>query len=244
MKIKHIFTIILIIVIALLLASQKYKEGFLSDYCPKFKDCSSCAQASGCSWCPKGKTCLDSTTLKSTDKLCNQMNTISSAFLCKSELDDEITPERNESNNVLYDFTLYKNRITDKIPPPNMYMNGEIKYSVQDAVSNANNVRNDVNNLKIELPGIIASGVENNIKPMVKGILAENYYIQGFEDMGTSKCQKQTSCSSCVNDSSCGWDPNKLSCDARGPNKSWYITQPTRCVTTTATLNLMRTQPN
>jgi len=29
------------------------------------------------------------------------------------------------------------------------------------------------------MPGIIASTVEQQMKPMVKGILAENYYIQG-----------------------------------------------------------------
>ena len=80
-------------------------------------------------------------------------------------------------------FALYKYRIKNKIPPPNVYTADKIKYSNEDVVSNANNVRNDIQNLNIGLPGIISSSVENNIKPMVKGILAENYYIQGFEDM-------------------------------------------------------------
>jgi hypothetical protein len=42
-----------------------------------------------------------------------------------------------------------------------------------------NDVRNDITNYRTEMPGIIASSVEQQIKPMVKGILAENYYIQG-----------------------------------------------------------------
>jgi positive regulator of sigma E activity len=240
-----ITVLIIFIVLALgLLLSQKQKETFLSAYCNSYTDCVSCANASGCSWCPKGKTCLNSTLLKSTDKTCNQMNTINSAFRCTAEVEDEIPPDSTESNDILYDFSLYKNKITDKIPPPNLYMAGKVKYSVQDAVSNANNVRNDLNNYQIGLPGIISSSVENQIKPMVKGILSENYYIQGFEDLNAKKCKEQTSCSSCVTAKSCGWDPLKLSCDIQGPNKTTYITQPQRCVTTPATLNLMRTSPN
>jgi hypothetical protein len=141
------------------------------------------------------------------------------------------------------DWALYKNKITDKIPPPNLYMNGDIQYSNEDVVSNANDVRRTVTNYQKDLPVIIANSVTNSIKPMVKGILSENYYIQGFEDMGKNECKKQTSCSSCVNNSKCGWDPKQMSCDIRGPNKSWYITQPSRCVITSSTYNLMLTQP-
>lgn len=228
----------------MLVITTKKKEGFLNGYCNSYTNCTSCANASGCSWCPKAKTCLNSTLLKSTDKDCNQMNVIHSAFRCKAEIQDEIPPDSNISNDVLYDFTLYKNKITDKIPPPNVYISGKVDYSLQDVVSNSNNVRNDLNNYQIGLPGIITSSVENQIKPMVKGILSENYYIQGFEDIGGEKCKKQSSCSSCVTTKTCGWDPLKLTCARQGPNKTTYITQPSRCVTTPATLNLMRTSPN
>lgn len=178
MKTKHFFMIILIITILLLLSSQSYKESFLNDYCQTYKDCNSCASASGCSWCPKAKVCLDSTTLKSTDRECNQMNTVQSAFLCKSEIEDKIPPEAVVSDDILYDWTLYKNKITDKIPPPNVYTTEKVHYSNEDVISNANNVRNDIRNLHTELPGIVASSVETSIKPMVKGILSDNYYIQ------------------------------------------------------------------
>lgn len=174
-----IFLIIIVILLGLLYFSVKSKEGFLNAYCQNYNNCTDCAQASGCSWCSNANTCLDSTTLKSTDKMCNQMNTISSAFRCKSELDHEIPPYSVVSNDVMYDFSLYKNRITDKIPPPNLYMNGKMKYSNEDIVSNANDVRNSIQNYQKELPGIVAESVVNNIKPMVKGILSDNYYIQG-----------------------------------------------------------------
>ena len=59
------------------------------------------------------------------------------------------------------------------------HMINELKVSNQDLLSNMNDVRNDIKNYRTEIPGIIASSVEEQIKPMVKGILAENYYIQG-----------------------------------------------------------------
>ena len=177
------FIIFLVVLVVLLLLSKNVKEGFLNPYCQDYKDCNSCADASGCAWCPKANACLNATTLKSTDPNCNQENTVKSAFLCTANLDDKLIPKKVEQVDVLYDYKLYKNQITDKIPPPNLYMSGKLKVSNEDLLSNANDVRNDIKNLHEELPGIIASSVENNIKPMVKGILAENYYIQGFEDM-------------------------------------------------------------
>jgi hypothetical protein len=107
------------------------------------------------------------------------------------ELDERIPPKQVVQDDIMYDYSLYKNRITDKIPPPNLYMNGKMKISNEDLLSNANDVRNDIQNLHTELPGIIASTVEGSIKPMVKGILSENYYIQGFEDMNPLKSKKK-----------------------------------------------------
>ena len=179
----------LVILILAVVFTQKTKEGFQQNYCQRFKNCMDCSSASGCSWCGKANICLTSTTLKSTDKECNQMNTISSSFRCPSAGGVEMPtlPEAIASNDVMYDFSLYKNRITDKIPPPNLYMAGEMKVSNEDLLSNMNDVRNDITNYKFEMPGIIASSVQEQIRPMVRGILSENYYIQGFEDMNASK---------------------------------------------------------
>jgi hypothetical protein len=246
MKVKYFFMTALVILMLAVIFTQKSKEGFLQDYCQRFKNCMDCSSASGCSWCDKAKLCLTSTTLKSTDKDCNQMNTISSSFRCPSAggVEPPTLPEAIASDDVMYEFSLYKNRITDKIPPPNLYMAGEMKVSNEDLLSNMNDVRNDITNYKTEMPGIIASTVEENIKPMVKGILAENYYIQGFEDMNAkTKCSTYNSCSGCVGDNACAWNPRSNSCETRGPNNMWQITQPSRCVLSSSTIGRQLTSP-
>ena len=246
MKMKYFFMTALVILILATLFTQKTKEGFLQDYCQRFKTCMECSSSSGCSWCPKSNICLTSTTLKSTDKDCNQMNTIASSFRCPSAkgVEPPTLPEAIASNDVMYEFSLYKNRITDKIPPPNLYMAGEMKVSNEDLLSNMNDVRNDISNYKIEMPGIIASTVEEQIKPMVKGILSENYYIQGFEDINAkTKCSTYNSCSGCVGDNACAWNPRGNSCDVRGPNNMWQIISPSKCVLSSSTINTMMTRP-
>ena len=181
MRLRYLFIPALILLFLIVIATQKQKEGFFADYCAQHKSCMDCSNSSGCSWCSSGNVCLTSSTLKSTDKECNQMNTISSSFLCPAAngIEPPTLPETIDSDQIMYDFSLYKNRITDKIPPPNLYMINELKVSNQDLLSNMNDVRNDITNYRTEMPGIIASTVEQQIKPMVKGILAENYYIQG-----------------------------------------------------------------
>jgi hypothetical protein len=169
-----------IVLILILFFSKKQKEGFLNEYCQTYTDCTSCANASGCSWCSATKLCLDSTVLKSTDEKCNQINAINSSFRCKSDQTNPSNPSDSQLDSL---FGLYRDKIKNNIPPPNVYTTNEVRYSNEDIISNTNNVRNDIQNLHKGLPGIIASSVENNIKPMVKGILAENYYIQGFEDI-------------------------------------------------------------
>ena len=243
MKTKYFFMASLVILFLSVVFTHSIKEGFLQNYCERFKSCIDCSSASGCSWCNKANICLSSTTLKSTDKICNQMNTISSSFRCPSA-SGQILPEAIASNNVLYDFSLYKNRIADKIPPPNMYMSGNIKVSNEDLLSNTNDIRNDIKNYKIELPGIIASTVEENIKPMVNGILSENYYIQGFQDINSkTKCQKQNSCSGCVNNNECAWNPRGNQCEIRGTNNLWQVIQPSKCILSSSTIGNMKTSP-
>jgi positive regulator of sigma E activity len=243
---KYFFMSALVILILAMIFTQKQKEGFLNGYCYKYKTCMDCSSASGCSWCPNSKICLTSTTLKSTDTSCNQMNTISSSFRCPSAegVEPPTLPEAIASNDIMYDFSLYKNRITDKIPPPNLYMAGEVKVSNEDLLSNMNDVRNDIANYKIEMPGIIASTVEENIKPMVNGILAKNYYIQGFEDINAkAKCTNYNSCSGCVANTGCGWNPRSNNCEQKGPNNMWQITQPSRCVLTSTTISQQMARP-
>jgi hypothetical protein len=160
-------------------------------------------------------------------------------------------------------------------------MAGELKVSNEDLLSNMNDVRNDITNYQQNVPGIIASAVENQIKPMVKGILSENYYIQGFQDMPKAyasskdskvaslkvsqssalnqrlknnsqgfedlniktKCQTNNSCSSCLSENGCAWNPRSNQCEQAGPNNKWQITQPSRCVLTRTTIGQMGSNP-
>jgi len=178
---------IIIIVIAMILVFQwthQEKEAFLEDYCAANQDCISCADASGCSWCQNEKRCLSSRILKSTDPKCNQSNTISAAFRCQDAskttgpLKAVRGPETNASNQVLYDFTLYKNLIKDKIPPPNAFTTEELEYTPETVMANTNQLRNDVKNLYENIPEVMTTALQNQIQPMVKGILSDNYLIQ------------------------------------------------------------------
>jgi hypothetical protein len=168
------------------------------------------------------------------------MNTITSDFRCKAE-SESLGKERSPID-AQFDFTLYKDRIKNKLPPPNTYTSGKVEYSSADLTSNMNEIRNTVNNLTLGLPGIISSSIENEIKPMVKGVL-EGDPIQGFADY-KAPCISRKSCDECTDSIECGWDPLTLKCEGRRANKAQYITQKQRCILTPSTLKLMRTQPN
>jgi hypothetical protein len=171
-----------IILFVVLWSTQKQKEGFLEDYCASNKTCVTCANSSGCSWCPNEKRCLSSRILKSTDPKCNQSNTISASFRCEDATDTlkgvHVGAETNASNQVLYDFTLYKNVIKDKIPPPNAFTTKEKEYSPETVMANTNRLSNDIQNLYTSLPDVMAASLQNYIKPMMKGVLSDNYLIQ------------------------------------------------------------------
>lgn len=176
---KPFFIISFLLLCIALFVSQQSKEAFLDVACSTNTDCSSCASTSGCSWCPNESRCLSSRILKSTDPKCNQSNTISVPFRCvPGGVTPVPGPESNASNQVLFDFSLYKNRIEDKIPPPNAFTTEEIEYTPETVMANTNQLRNDLKNLYTELPDTIAASLQEQIQPMVKGILSDNYIIQ------------------------------------------------------------------
>jgi len=177
---QSFFIIVIAIILFVFWWTHQEKEAFLEDYCAANQDCVSCADASGCSWCQNENRCLSSRILKSTDPKCNQSNTISAAFRCAdaSKTTVQIGPETNASNQVLYDFTLYKDLIKDKIPPPNAFTTKELEYTPETVMANTNQLRNDVKNLYTDIPEVMATALQNQIQPMVKGILSDNYLIQ------------------------------------------------------------------
>ena len=176
---KPFFIISFILLFIALFISQQTKESFLDDVCSTNTNCTSCANASGCSWCPNASRCLSSRILKSTDPKCNQSNTISASFRCDTATKTPVPgSETNASNQALFDFSLYKNQIKDKIPPPNAFTTEELEYTPETVMANTNQLRNDLQNLYTELPDTIAASLQEQVQPMVKGILSNNYIIQ------------------------------------------------------------------
>ncbi len=235
--------LLLILIILGLYKTNRIKENFIDNYCSKYNDCKTCAESSGCSWCPKSQVCLSNNSLKSTDKNCNQMNTISSGFRCSSEIAGEFPNNGVQTTKHFTDKTLWEDKIANKLPPANVGISDTVYYSNEDLTSNMNQIRNTTKNLITELPSIISTTVEDQIAPMVKGILSSNHYnIQGFTDFQNKKptCKQKKTCDDCVNMSECGWYPLESKCDTRGPNKNQYVTDKQRCITTPSTLNIMR----
>jgi len=167
------FASIFVLLLIAIIVSIQHKEGFMNEVCHSQKDCVSCTKENGCSWCPSEKRCMNRSSLKSTDKSCSPSSVIHSSMGCASN--DRMI---HDSNNALYDFRLYKNQITNKIPPPAIYTTEKQEYSNETVMAENNQLRHDLHNYQKQLPDIISSSMENQIVPMVKGILADNYYIQ------------------------------------------------------------------
>lgn len=168
--------IILIAIISLAItkkAREPFEDALAHMRCSTYQDCKSCANASGCSWCQKDQVCLASVSLKATDPSCNQNNAINSSFSCQSFIDSSM-PQTSQLDPQT-DFALYKDQIRDRIPPPNVGISGKVEYSSADLTSNMNDIQNTIVNLNTNLPTIISSSVQDQIKPMVKGIIAERF---------------------------------------------------------------------
>ena len=140
---KHFFVIALVLLILTMVYTT---EGFELN-CGQYTDCKTCAVESGCSWCPKTTSCVYTSELKSTD-VCNQMNVINASSQC----------------DVKSTYDIYKNQIKNKIPPPNAYSTGEIKYTNEDVISTLDNMRNELNNMKTE---------NKNLRADIPGMLSE-----------------------------------------------------------------------
>jgi len=109
--------------------------------------------------------------LKNTDAVCNPTTAISSAFSCKLRHTDA-----NHAKSS--DFTLYQGQVADRVPPPNVNMTPNMEYSPETVMAEVSRMRNDIQLYQKQLPDTVAVAVQENIRPMVSGILADNYYIQ------------------------------------------------------------------
>lgn len=168
----------MILALAIFVHQMNRREAFADIDCADISDCKTCAVADKCSWCPKLNLCIYTSSITSTDKNCNQMNVVNSSEGCS--VNKTLAPIKIDES--IYDSRTYKNDFYKNLPP-GVYTADEVKYSNEDVMGSVTNMQNDLKNLRGEIPYIVSSSVENNIRQIVKGILAENYYIQGFEDI-------------------------------------------------------------
>lgn len=139
---KRFFLLAFSVLLIAILLSMEQREGFLVDPCASNSNCRTCADASGCSWCPAVKRCIQSTTLKSSDPDCNQEVAISSSDRC--DLRGKITPPGTSPDNN----PLYKDQIADRPRPPNAYQTDSLGYSSDTIMANVNDVRSQLNSLR------------------------------------------------------------------------------------------------
>lgn len=131
-------------------------EGFVEAKCMDYGDCKSCAEKSDCTWCTSSKRCLTNSEIRGTDMLCNQVNLVHTPSLCLSKKDHAVT---------------LPYQIDDKKKPPNVYMTTE--YTNETVMAETEQLKKELANLKLSLPGLMAQTVHEQMKPMVKGIMCE-----------------------------------------------------------------------
>jgi hypothetical protein len=148
-------------------------ESFQDSYCDAYDTCTTCANASGCTWCPKAKKCLIRTALKSTDPKCNPMNTVSSSFLCKGAMGEEGQGQGQEATSTPFhgDKELYEQQIADKIPPPMVWMTEKAEYSPETVMAELRHAQEKWEMDQKRLPGLIVDAVQPIVQPMVRGTL-------------------------------------------------------------------------
>jgi hypothetical protein len=164
MKVEQIAILVFLIFLIILTVTTVYKEQFVSGDCNNNTDCKSCANQSGCSWCPAKKICMQSNSLKSTDTECNQMNTIQSSFSCT-----------NRTTNALSDENLYKDHIQDRPKPPNVFTTPNMEYSNETVMGELSHLKGELKGFQYALPGIVTNTMKNNIQPLIMSQLLPNY---------------------------------------------------------------------
>jgi len=61
---------------------------------------------------------------------------------------------------------LYKERIINKVPPPNVYLTDEMEYSPETVMANVNDVRQEVQRYQMELPNLVAVYVNDHMRQL------------------------------------------------------------------------------
>lgn len=159
---KGIVLILCIASIAIIASIAYYNntlyEGFVEAKCMDYGDCKTCAEKSECTWCTSSERCLNNSEIRGTDMLCNQVNLIHMPSLCPSKKDRAVT---------------LPYQMDDKKKPPNVYMATESEYTNETVMAETEQLKKELANLKLSLPGLMAQTVHEQMKPMVKGVMCE-----------------------------------------------------------------------
>lgn len=161
MKTLHLLLLIIVILLGLHLYriyDTTLQEGFVEEKCMDYGDCKTCAEKSNCTWCTSSKRCLNNSEIRGTDTLCNQLNLVHTPSLCP--------PKKDSSVTLPY-------QIDDKKKPPNVYRAMDMEYTNETVMAETEQLKKELANLKLSLPGLMAQTVHEQMKPMVKGIMCE-----------------------------------------------------------------------
>jgi hypothetical protein len=102
------------------------KEEFFALVCDAQKNCTSCANTSGCSWCPAKRSCIKHELLKANDQDCNPSNVMFSALSCPTPMKTDMDP---------VDDILFAPVISDRDKPPNVYLTNDVGYSLETVMA-------------------------------------------------------------------------------------------------------------
>jgi len=134
--------LVLLLLILIFIRSARYKETFVEEVCADYDTCVSCANKSSCSWCPSSNTCVS---VKDNTVCDGQVKDVA---LCKADPSHEETPGETELNIDMQGNPLYHDQMSNKTPPPMVYLNKNVMYSPETVMANVSDLRNDVQNLK------------------------------------------------------------------------------------------------
>lgn len=153
--------IILLVVLLAFQMSVQYRhsiENFLNNPCNSITDCMPCSGKQECTWCTSSRQCLSRAEIKGSDTLCNQVNLVHTPNMC---------PAQN---------TLSIQRITqinDMPRPPNVFLNDESEYTTETVMAQTTQLRSELKHLQDSLPNLMMQTVQEQMRPMVKGIMCE-----------------------------------------------------------------------
>jgi len=129
-----------LLLVWLFIRTTHYKEQFADATCADYDTCVSCANKTGCAWCPSTKACV------SDDTACD--GKVNDAPLCQADASMPQEAGKTISNTDVEENPLYHDQIQDRPAPPMVYLNKNMTYTPETVMANVSELRDDVHQLK------------------------------------------------------------------------------------------------